>query len=288
MTTEPTSTPKMIEDARSGLVDLVALPLPEEARTLLAETLRHLDQAARLSEQDQQRLEEKEQEMSKFVSTVAHELRIPMTSIMGYTDLLKQGAMGPVNENQLNFLSVIRENVGRMSRLVSDLSDIYKVKSGRLHMEVSPSSLRAAAESAVAAMRKEIEARSQRVEVSVAEDLPKVSADPQRLEQMIRYLLENASLYSPEGKPIQVRARPDGEMVRLMVADEGIGVDPEDQPMIFTQFFRSEREEVREHKGWGLSLCVVESMAGWMGGRAGYETQPGAGSTFWFALPAAN
>ena len=82
-----------------------------------------------------------------------------------------------------------------------------------------------------------------------------------------------------------VKAQQEGNFVRLMIVDRGIGIKLEDQPHIFTQFFRSEVEEVRDHKGWGLSLSLVKSLAEFSGGQAGYETEPGAGSTFWFTLP---
>jgi len=224
-------------------------------------------------------------ERAKFVSTVSHELRLPMTSIMGYTDLLKQGAMGAVNENQLNFLNVIRENVGRMARLVSDLSDIYKAEGGRLHIDVAPVSLLQVVKNASEPLESQLGVRGQKLEILVPEELPAVKADPKRAAQMVQYLLENASLYSPEGAPIEARASMVNGSARLMIVDRGIGIAPEDQTQMFTQFFRSEDEAVREHKGWGLSLCVVKSLSKLMDGEVGYETEPGSGSTFWVTLP---
>ena len=224
-------------------------------------------------------------EKAKFVSTVAHELRLPMTSIMGYTDLLKQGAMGEVNDNQLNFLNVIRDNVGRMARLVSDLSDIYKAEGGRLHLDVAPVSLRQVVQNASETIEAQLGERSQTLQILVPEELPAVKADPKRAAQMVQYMLENASLYSPEGAPIEARVNMSNGTARLMIVDRGIGIAPEDQTQMFTQFFRSEDEAVREHKGWGLSLCVVKSLSKLMNGEVGYETQPGSGTTFWVTLP---
>lgn len=256
-----------------NLKQLREMELPGEAGALVEETIEQLEQAR--------------QEKAAFVSTVAHELRIPMTSIMGYTDLLKKGAIGEVNAQQLDFLTVIRENVGRMAKLVADLSDIYKAESGRLHLDIETVSLREAVDRGLEQAASYLNGRSEGAAVLVPEDLPAVRADTSRLAQIVAYLVENAALYSGPDQPITVRAELDagGEFVRLMVGDEGIGVQEEDQTHIFTQFFRSEVEEVRAHKGWGLSLSLVKSLAELSGGKAGFETEQGLGSTFWVALP---
>ena len=255
----------------SRLADLQKLDLSLEA----AEIVEDLVQLAA----------ETKEEKAAFVSTVAHELRIPMTSIMGYTDLLKGGMMGELNESQIGFLVVIRENVGRMSKLVSDLSDIYKIESGRLNLETLVMPLSSAVNTGVDKTSAQIEARGQKVSVSLPAGLPMLLADPKRAAQMVHYLLENAVLYSPEGSPIEISAESDGELVRLLITDHGIGVDAADQPFVFTQFFRSEVEAVREHKGWGLSLATVRSLAELGGGAAGFESEPGMGSTFWVSFP---
>ena len=172
-----------------------------------------------------------------------------------------------------------------MARLVSDLSDIYKAEGGRLHVDVAPVSLLQVVKDASETIEAQLDGRGQRLEILVPEEIPAVKADPKRAAQMVQYLLENASLYSPEGAPIQARTSMENGAVRLMIVDRGVGIAPEDQSKMFTQFFRSEDEAVREHKGWGLSLCVVKSLSKLMDGQVGYETEPGSGSTFWLDLP---
>ncbi len=225
---------------------------------------------------------------AEFVSIVAHELRLPMTSIMGYSDLLKKGALGELNEQQLNFVSVIRENVGRMSVLVSNLSDISKIESGRLHLEPIALPVRGMVERTLETFQEKLDKKRQLLSVDIAEDLPKIFADPNRVEQVLVNLIENASLYSPESSPIEVIGKLEGDFIRTSIKDRGLGINPEDQAKLFTQFFRSEQMEVREEKGWGLGLSVVKNLVTLMGGEVGVESVLGQGSTFWFTIPLAD
>jgi signal transduction histidine kinase len=138
---------------------------------------------------------------------------------------------------------------------------------------------------ALESLQADIEGKSQTVENQIAEDLPKVFADPKRVEQALVNLLRNASMYSPEGTKIEVAARLDGDFVITRVTDQGYGLSAEEQLEIFSQFFRSERTEVREQLGWGLGLSVVKNLVKLMGGEAGFESVLDKGSTFWFSLP---
>ncbi len=284
MTDKNSPAHQSISDAKTHLQQLLDSSLPEEAQAHLQAALAALDTAE--SELDNQ-ADSFNLDKAKFVSNVTHELRIPMTSIMGYTDLLRKGMMGEINENQRNFLNIIRENVTSMSKLVSDLSDIYKATSGRLHLQLQPVSAASVLDKAREEVDSFLTLHSQTLEVQIGAGLPLIQADPERAAQMARYLIENASMYSKDGSIIRIQTEQQAGMVRFLVVDEGIGVAPDDQPLIFDQFYRSEAEEVRARKGWGLGLSVVKTLAGLMGGQAGFETEPGAGSTFWFTLPVA-
>ncbi len=228
---------------------------------------------------------------STFVSVVSHELRIPMTSIKGYTDMLAAGAVGPVNDMQREFLNTIRRNVERMNVLVSDLSDINRIESGRLRLDLGHVNLAEAVEDALQGLQAQFRGKSQVVQVALPADLPAVYADRSRVVQVTTNLLSNASKYSPEGRSVRVEAdvieeagRP---FVRLAVVDQGIGISPEDQAGLFTQFFRSEDADVRNETGWGLGLSIVKMLVEAQGGKVTAKSAPGAGSTFAFTLPAA-
>jgi signal transduction histidine kinase len=234
-----------------------------------------------------QDIQEANQSKTKFVSVVTHELRIPMTSIRGYTDLLRQEAVGPINEQQLNFLNVVRSNVDRMSALVADLSDISRIESGRLKLECTSLSLEKYVAEALRNLRPKISEKSQKLEVELPPDLPQVYADANRLVQVLNNLVSNAWKYSPPGGKIRLTASRVSEFVRLEVSDNGIGISEEDQAHLFSQFYRSEDPIVRDEQGWGLGLNVSRHLVELMGGKIGVRSAHQVGSTFWFTLPVA-
>ncbi len=228
---------------------------------------------------------------SAFISVVSHELRIPMTSIKGYTDMLLTGAVGAVTNMQREFLGIIRRNVERMTILVSDLSDINRIESGRLRLELARLELADAVGEALDGLQNRFDEKQQPVTVSLPADLPPIWADRSRVIQIASNLLSNASKYSPEGRPVTVtagRVVQDGQrFVRLAVADRGIGITPEDQARLFGQFFRSEDPAVRTETGWGLGLSIVKMLAEAQGGAVAVESVYGQGSTFSVLLPVA-
>ena len=232
-----------------------------------------------------QAVQEANSAKTKFVSVVTHELRIPMTSIKGYTDLMRQGAVGPINEMQTNFLNVIRNNVERMSALVSDLSDISHIETGRIKLSSSLVSAAEMVQETVNNLGPRIKEKDQELTIEVGSDVPQVYADPNRLVQVLTNLLNNAHKYTPEKGKLGLRASQVGEYVRFEVKDNGIGISDEDQKSLFSQFFRSESQEVREQQGWGLGLNLANRLVYLMGGEMGVQSTLGEGSTFWFKIP---
>jgi signal transduction histidine kinase len=222
---------------------------------------------------------------SQFISIASHELKIPLTSIRGYADLIRQGTVGPVTEQQVKFLDTIRDNVDRMSNLVSDLADISRIETGRLKVEISEVSMTNCVTETVLGLRPQIEAKRQTLSLDLPDGLPNVLADRARLIQILTNLLSNANKYTPEGGDLKVTAQIEIDSIRVSVQDNGIGLSESDQSKLFLQFFRSDEPAVREEAGWGLGLYVTQRLVELLGGEIGVESEIGKGSTFWFSIP---
>ncbi len=234
-----------------------------------------------------QRVEQERAQRPKFISVVTHELRLPLTSIKGYADLLVKGIVGPINEQQQQFLEVIRNNVARMAVLLDRLSEKGKLESGRLKLRREPVAVNEVIARAVVAYLPLCKEKQQTLETQVPEQLPPVWGDPDRVMQILTALLDNAHRYTPEGGHITLGAVVQGQEVQIWVQDNGIGIAPEEQGRLFEAFFRSEDQRVRDQPGWGLALHVAWLLAQRMGGRLTAVSQPGEGSRFTLALPIA-
>ena len=228
---------------------------------------------------------------SEFVSIVAHELKLPMTSIKGYSDLLAMGAAGQPTETQLQFLNVIRSNVERMNTLVSDLLDISRIETGRLKLEVKPLEMQVVVEETLRTLRKHIEDKQQTLELDVPGDLPKVMGDRSRLIQVLANLVSNAYKYTPSGGHIMVRVEPDGvsddgqPFLVCRVMDTGIGMSPEDVEKLGQKFFRASDQRARDVPGHGLGFSIAKNLVELQGGKITIESELNKGSTFSFTIP---
>ena len=232
---------------------------------------------------------------SKFVSFVAHELKNPMASIKGYTELIAGGMAGPVNEMQSSFLKTIRVNVDRMNTIVSDLNDLTKIQVGALRLEFQVLTVHEILDEVTHTLERLLIEKKQQLNLQIPSDLPSVWADPLRLTQVLTNLLSNAHKYSPEDSPILVGAevwesdpetRSALKVIHLWVQDHGIGIDPADRANIFQQYFRTEisRETA---SGTGLGLNISQSLVNMQGGRIWFESTTGTGSTFHITIPVA-
>ena len=231
-----------------------------------------------LEEQNRQ-LRESERLRSELISVLSHEVRTPLACVLGYTSLLQTR---PVDDGaRQEYLSIIAEEARRLEGLVGELVDVRRIEQGRLDLEAEDFDLGLLVDEQVRSFR----GRSERhtIEFERADGELAVRADRGRLTQVVANLLANAVKYSPEGGTVEVAATVRDGDVRVSVRDHGIGIPDADRHRIFTKFFRGSAG-AGGIGGMGLGLAVSREIVEAHGGRMGFESDPGRGSTFWFEL----
>jgi signal transduction histidine kinase len=228
-------------------------------------------------------LEATERRRLELVGDVAHELRTPLATLDGYLEGLEDGVVGADAETW----ALLRHETGRMTRLVADLSELWRAEVRQLPLSIESVDAGQVAGDVIEQLRPQADLRS----LALRTDLPAgltVKADRDRLAQVVGNYLTNAIRYSPDGSTISlVGRRAAGEIV-LAVHDTGPGLTPEQRAHVFERFYRVDPSRSRALGGAGIGLAIVRALADAMGGRAWVESDgPGAGSTFSVALPAA-
>lgn len=221
----------------------------------------------------------------EFLSTVSHELKTPLTTIKGFVSVILSGEVGPLNEQQLNFLGVVDQSVNRLTHLISNLLDLSRLN-GKVEMEFAPVSMRDVIRNSVSIML--LKAKEKSIALTSAADkaLPPVNADTRWISQVIDNLIINAIKYAGTGAKVHVSGHNKGEAVVVCVEDNGPGIPADEQKLIFDKFYRC-KANASQVPGTGLGLAISKSVVEKHGGRIWLESKPGAGCRFCFALPVA-
>jgi two-component system phosphate regulon sensor histidine kinase PhoR len=221
---------------------------------------------------------------TEFVANVSHELRTPLTAIRGYLETLLGGGLED-QEHARKFLEIVFRHTERLGRLLDDLTELSNIELGRVHLQLGPVAVGDVVESVLAIMRQRAEARRVALAVALPPDLPEVTADHDRLEQILINLVDNAVKYTGEGGRVTVSGRRVDAFVALAVTDTGIGIPSTDLPRITERFYRVDKARSRELGGTGLGLAIVKHLVIAHGGELGIESQLGRGTTVHFTLP---
>ena len=232
---------------------------------------------------------------SEFLAAASHELRTPLHAIVGFTELLREGAYGVLTPRQLSVVAKVEDSATHLRRLVDQVLDLARMAAGRLELHREPVELRGFLLSVATEMEPLAAERGLTLSLSVGPALPRIETDPTQLRQVIVNLVANAIKFTPQGninlRARQSTARPDadgieapgpGAWVVLQVADTGIGIAPMDQARVFDEF-----EQVHagarggsEARGVGLGLPISRRLARLLGGELTLESAPGRGSVF--------
>ena len=219
-----------------------------------------------------------------FVARVSHELRTPLTSVLGYLEVLEEGEVGALNDDQRRILEVVDRNGRRLLSLVEDLLTMGRAEAGGLRMRTSRFPLVTIVDWVVQSLGSGIEKRELTCTVSVEPGL-ELDGDADQLERMLTSLVSNSIKFTPPGGQVGISAWTDDGQAVVSVRDTGIGVPVDEQPMLFTRFFRSSISELFETQGTGLGLFIVKQIVEAHGGVATAASTPGEGTTITVRLP---
>ncbi len=232
---------------------------------------------------EQKRAEELQ---NTFVSVISHELKTPVSIIKGYAGTLARQDATWSPDTLREGLQVIEEEADRLAHQIQDLLDVSRLMAGGMRLDLSEWSLPDLARSVIQAFAAQTGERFT-FELRFVEDFPPVAADHERVRMVLTNLVSNAIKYSPDGGTIRIGGRAERRRALAYVADEGIGIAPEEQERIFQRFYRVDNSLRREAQGAGLGLFLARAIIEAHGGRMWVESQVGRGSRFFFTLPLA-
>lgn len=268
-------------------MNVATLQLEDPDHRAVLATVRDITEAKRLERLQHEaidNLHELDAMRSDFVSRVSHELRSPLTGVLGYTELLTDDAAGPLNDAQRRMLEVVDRNGHRLLSLVEDLLTLSRVDAGTFRPHMATVALPPIVQRTIESLSPAIERRHLHLDTDVEDDVV-LEADDGQLERIVLNLLSNAVKFTPDGGEVGVSAHRDGGQVVIEVRDTGIGIPPDEQPQLFTRFFRSSLSEQMEAQGTGLGLFIVKQIVDAHHGTIEATSEPGRGTTMTVHLP---
>ncbi|VVB90633.1 Methanogenesis regulatory histidine kinase FilI [uncultured archaeon] len=235
---------------------------------------------------EKERLEFASRAKSEFIVSMSHELRAPLNSIMGFSDLLKMKLAGDLNEKQVQYIDSIYSEGSFLLILINDILDLSKVEAGKIILVIEKVNLHATIEEALLLIREK--ALKQKIDFKLDFDphIEIIGADRQRVKQILYNLLSNAVKFSKEeGGTVTITTKKEGDMAQISVSDTGIGMKPENMGRLFQRFEQLEPGISMKYGGTGLGLSICKQLVELHGGKIWAKSEPGEGSTFTFTLP---
>jgi len=221
---------------------------------------------------------------TEFLGNMSHELRSPLHTVIGFTQLLAEEKEGPLNEKQKRFLSHIQNDSLHLLDLINDLLDLSKIEAGRLELRYEAFPIDAVIAEALSSVRPRATAKSLEIETDISIATP-VYADRLRFKQILHNLLTNAIKFTPDGGSVRVQAAGRGGFAEISVRDTGIGIPDDQQQAVFDKFYQVRAGIQGGHEGTGLGLAITKRLVDQHGGNISLKSEPGNGTCFTFTIP---
>ena len=236
-----------------------------------------------LAKMEQERIEI-DNAKTEFLSITSHELRSPMTPMKAQLQMLQEGYFGKLSKKQKESLSVIIRNAERLDNIIADFLEISRIEAARLKFDFRETDIKQLVKDTIAFMQGFAKEKNVTL-VDKVKNLPLINADPDRISQVLRNLINNAIKFSDENNKIEVSAELKNDFILFGVKDYGRGISPDNQVRVFEPFYQVESSTRRKHGGTGLGLTICRGIVESQKGKIWVESQPGRGCKFNFTVP---
>ncbi|HEV8582803.1 MAG TPA: ATP-binding protein [Thermoanaerobaculia bacterium] len=270
---------------KGNLTRLVAALQRELRAARDRQTQREEEQRRREIENAREQAESENRFKSQFLANMSHELRTPLNAVIGFSELLEDEKAGPLAPMQRDYIEAVLASARHLLNLINDILDLSKIDAGRVTLSPEPTSIAALVASIKSVLQSLANKSGVALETDVAADLPELHVDPLRIKQVLYNLLANGLKFTPKGGRVSLRARREGDCVRVDVVDTGIGIRREDLPLLFREFQQIASPGRVKPEGTGLGLALAKRLVELHDGEISVKSEPARGTTFTVKLP---
>lgn len=269
--------------ADSRIVDFAGMPLPDGATLLTFADVTDAKSYERALEERNEALVAADRMKNAFISHISYELRTPLTNIIGFSELLTNPAIGPLNPKQHEYLGDISASSKTLLAIIDDILTLATMDAGAMELKLTSVEVRSVIDAAILGVREAAQRARLSLQISVADDAMHFVADEARVRQILYNLLSNAVGFSKPGDTIRISAWREAPMMAFMVEDQGVGIPKDEQWRVFERF--ETRSQGSGHRGAGLGLSIVKSLVELHGGSVALDSEPGRGTRVTVRLP---